>query len=334
MSSSPSPGPPKTPSTQLITKGTITAPGTLARLPFWRYARHKGQLPMSRSLQSASFLARPGFRRSLALAIFSLAGFGVLLPAQTSAPAPAPSTTQATPDSLPAAPAPAAPGVRSNATSAAPVPGLFSRPSTLRQLRTPALALSAGANPFQPSPSTLAPFQSAPVLGSFLPLEGFGMGFDTVPAGFNFALPGAAPPGFGNIPSAGFSPFSTSGMGGRPGLLFPMRSGPNLSLVAGPQGFPGPAPWSLDSASESLRGNFNLPLGSSAPSFPFTYEVPFAPSGAFSSLDFRKVIATGAYTSPDLGNGVHFSAGTGYNGKSVAGVRKPAGPAVTIKLTF
>ncbi len=287
---------------------------------------------MSRSPQSASFLARSGLFTVLAL--FASALCCTQLPAQSSAPASAPATTQAMPDILPAAPSPVAASVPSTASTAALVPGLFSRASALRQPWTPAPALGASANPFEAGSSPLVPFQSAPSFGSFVPPEGFGMSFNTAPAGLSLARPGAGALGFGRMSAGGFSPFTTAGMGGRPGPLMPMRSGPNGSLAAGPQGFAGPVPWSLFPTNESLRGTFSLPLGSSASSLHFTYQAALAPSGAFSSLDFRKMINTGIYTSPDLGNGVHFSAGTGYNAKSVAGARKPTGPSVNIKLTF
>ncbi len=240
---------------------------------------------MSRSPQSASFLARPGLIRMLAL--FAVAFPCARLPAQSSAPAP--SASQAAPALLPAAPAPA---VHFSAARQ----GLLSTP---------------GSFPF------------APGFGSFVPPAGSAIGFTAAPA-LNSGREGAG----------GFSPFDSAGKGGRPPSLSPIGYGSAASLAAGAPGPFGPAPGSLSSLNGSLRGNLKLPLAPPASSLRFTYRASPAPSSFFSNLDIRKMINTGMYTSPDLGNGVHFSAGTDYNGKSVAGSRKPPGPSVNIKLTF
>jgi hypothetical protein len=145
----------------------------------------------------------------------------------------------------------------------------------------------------------------------------------------------------GSQGSAGINPFSSPGMGARPGSiapLFPSSYGPSRGAGTSNTIF-GPAPNGLPSLNQVLRGGINLPLNSSAGSCRFTYQDVVRPGATFAGLDHPA--ASLMFSTTDLGNGVFFSAGTSYGPHNLSGVpslgsagAKHSGPSVNLKLSF
>lgn len=105
----------------------------------------------------------------------------------------------------------------------------------------------------------------------------------------------------------------------------------------------GPAPVTLPSLNQLLHGSFVMPLSSTSSAFRFSYQDALRPGGSLSNLD--RPSGSILFTSSDLGNGVFFSAGTGYGTRSTPGAppttfgistpgAKHSGSAVNLKLSF
>jgi hypothetical protein len=176
----------------------------------------------------------------------------------------------------------------------------------------------------------LDPFEPGANFGKFTGSTGGGIGFNGEAGGIG---PGRLGPG-------GFDPFGASDAGGRQGNrpdTFRMSGGFAGSAFGGTAGIFGTAPGSAPSFNQLMRGTLSMPLNSPVGAFRFSYRGRAGTGSNGTGLDFNRMIATGMYTSPDLGNGMHFSAGTNYNGHAMAGAAagmKQNGPAVAIKLQF
>jgi hypothetical protein len=183
--------------------------------------------------------------------------------------------------------------------------------------------------------STDDPFQPSPNFGD-------ASGSQSSVAGFT----GAGGFGTGRQSSASFNPFGGSAMGGRQGglaPLFPASDGPTRSQfgAAGPFGA---APGGMPSLNQLMHGTFNMPLSSSSSAFRFSYQDALRPGGNLG--DLGRPSASAMFTTSDLGNGVFFSAGTGYGSRSMAGEPpstfgsgtgsgpKHSSPALNLKLSF
>jgi hypothetical protein len=123
---------------------------------------------------------------------------------------------------------------------------------------------------------------------------------------------------------------------GDPALVFPAIGSPMSSPRSGAMGPFGPALGTTPSLNQLMRGGFNLPLNTSFGAFQLLGQgrVPQGSNGT--GLDFSRMIATGMFTTPDLGNGVRFSAGAGQSiaGSTAGGIIKHSGPTVALKLSF
>jgi hypothetical protein len=106
----------------------------------------------------------------------------------------------------------------------------------------------------------------------------------------------------------------------------------------------GAAPGTLPSLDQLMRANLRVPLGSSSAAFRLSYQERFGSVGSSSGSDFSHMLATGMFTSSDLGNGMFLSAGTGSGGHMAGspaaslgnstGAPKRSGSSLDIKLSF
>jgi hypothetical protein len=137
-------------------------------------------------------------------------------------------------------------------------------------------------------------------------------------------------PNFGNFAGSFGGGFGIGKHGGSPAVLFQM--GGEFTRAVGNGAIA--AFSAVPSLNQLMRGNPGMRPNPSSGAFRLSYRNRSGPSGAGTGLDFNRMIATGMYTSPDLGNGMRFSAGSDYNGHSAAGSLKHTGPSLAIKLQF
>jgi len=183
----------------------------------------------------------------------------------------------------------------------------------------------------------LDPFQPGPNFGNFSGSDGDGMG-------------GMGSGGFGSgrHGSGGFNPMS--GAMGNSGMSMGGRLGggpvfPDSGLTPGSSKMLyGSAPLSLPTLNQLLRGSMRMPLSSSTSSLRFTYQDALRPGASFGDLAHPS--ASLMFSTSDLGNGVFFSAGTGYGRSALAGAPaaglgsntspegKHSGPSLNLKLSF
>ena len=194
----------------------------------------------------------------------------------------------------------------------------------------------------------LDPFQPGPNFGNFSGSDGGGMG-GMGSGGFGSGRHGSG--GFNQMSGAntegmgmGGMSMSGPGMGGRRGSgggpVFPdsgVTPGSSKMLY-------GSTPLSLPTLNQLLRGSMRMPLSSSTGSLRFTYQDTLR-SGA-SLGDLARPATSLMFTTSDLGNGVFFSAGTGYGRSALAGAPaaglssntspegKHSGPSLNLKLSF
>ena len=185
-----------------------------------------------------------------------------------------------------------------------------------------------------------------PIFDPFKPRPKFGIaaGFTDRNTGSNLSIGG-----FGlNSPAPGGSGrFGTPGMGGRQGNLaafFP-TDGLATTPANGVYGAFGVSPGTLPTLNQLMHANLHAPLGSSPANFRLSYEDRFRTIGSSTAPDFSHMLATGMFTSSDLGNGMFLSAGTGSGGRmagapaatlgnGTSGGPKRPGAGVAIKLSF
>ena len=198
-------------------------------------------------------------------------------------------------------------------------------------------ANSFAANSFQGSRPIFDPFKPRPKFGISSGSTEGGTGSNSNAGGFRFSARGAG----------GLSQFGTASLGGRQGNLatfFPV-DGFATSPAVGVNGTFGNSPGTLQSLSQLMRANLRAPLGSSPAAFRLSYQQSLGSIGYYPVTDFSHILATGMFTSSDLGNGMFLSAGTGSGRHSMAGdpaaslgngsgAPKHSGPSVAIKLSF
>jgi hypothetical protein len=180
--------------------------------------------------------------------------------------------------------------------------------------------------------SMLDPFQPGANFGNFSGSVSSGMCSDSAASSGNF--------GPGKPESGGFLRFGSEGMHGlRNSFASPCEAGGAVmrSRTSGTNGPYGAGLVDQPSLNQLMRGGPKAPRNSSLGAFRPFNQSGFDPGGNATGLDFSRMLATGMFTSPDLGNGVHFSAGTGNGGRGVAGAMgepKHSSPTVALKLSF
>ena len=263
---------------------------------------------MNRSPQFASFLQGRGWRSMLVLAFLVCAGLTPILRAQSSTPASGPAASAALPDD-------------------------------------PSIA-AAAANSVTPNSSQ----GSLPIFDPFKPRPRFGIAASPGSMGLN----GAAFAFGENAPSQG-GPRQSGNPGFGAGMGVQQRNlatfFPTDGLAAAPAkgaywafGATPAAPSTVPTLNELMRANLRAPLGSSSANFRLSYQERFGTIGSSNASDFSHMLATGMFTSADLGNGVLFSAGTGHGGHMAGapaatlgngtGAPKHSGSSLDIKLSF
>jgi hypothetical protein len=232
-------------------------------------------------------------------------------------------------------PSPTAPAAAKD--SAIDVPSAPASPTTdLRDPSTPA-ASSAAASPEtntgpQWSRSMLDPFQPGPNFGNFSGNPASGPGFGR-----------RSPGGAGQMGDSGINgaAMGNSGMRGRQNSaspVFPASDGP----VWGTSGLNGALP-AVPSFNQLLRGRYTVPLNSVNSRLQFNFQDQLHPGQNMNQLSHA--VATGMFTTSDLGNGMFLSAGTSYGrigagapaaglGTNQSGDLKHSGPSLAIKLSF
>ena len=262
------------------------------------------------------------FAPSPMLLIAALACAALPAPLRPQSSAPAQGSEQIAPATLPEVPMPIA---SSNpfAGRYAPASAFDPASSAFGQNRAPISLRDVNIDFQQRRPTAMNPFQ--PGMSSFQPRPGFGSSAGSTANGF----PGAI----------AFAP-------GRQGdLSSPLHpTGSPIYTAIGPFGY---APAALPSLNQLMRGSLSLPFSSPYPGTPsgslrFTYRDTLRPGAAFGDLNHPNTSAM--FTTSDLGNGVFFSAGTGYGIRSTAGAPaaslgneggpKHSGTAVNLKLSF
>jgi len=266
---------------------------------------------MRPSLHFASFRPGPGLKCAWVLGFLVCAGSMSLLRSQDLPSAASPQSAYAT---LPDRPSSTVPS-----PVLAPAPKFEAVAPDTGQAQVQ-LQGSYVANPPQWSRSMLEPFEPGP---------GFGI-FSSAASGF-----GARRPGPGSLNQFGASAMSV-GQDNR-AYSFLLRVGPAHGPSAMAMGTYDASPGTAPSFSQLMRGSLTMPLNTSAGAFRLSYNDRFGRRDNGAGLDFNRIIATGTYTSPDLGNGMHLSAGSNYNGHYLPGTpaqMKHNGPSVAIKLQF
>lgn len=127
--------------------------------------------------------------------------------------------------------------------------------------------------------------------------------------------------------------------------LLALDNGPLINSAGGGFSPIGIAPRGLPSLNQLLRGNLAMPLSSSSRAFRFSYQDALRPGRSPSELG--RGSGSILFSSSDLGNGIFFSAGTGYGirttpeapssssfGLTNTPGAKHSGPAVNLKLSF
>jgi len=259
---------------------------------------------MNRLSEFAAFVRGRSWRSVLVLAFLVCAGLTPPLMAQSSLPIAGQSTSGMLPDD------PSMTALPGN--SFAPKPLLGSRPIFDPFKPRPKFGIAAGSTDRNP--------------GLNLSMDGFGLNSPT-------------PSGSGRF---GTNP----GMGGRQGSLAAFFPTDGFATVPanGAYGSFGAAPGTLPTLNELMRTNLHVPLGSSSASFRLSYQDRFGTIGSSTAPDFSHMLATGMFTSSDLGNGMFLSAGTGSGGHmpgapaasigNGTGAPKHSAPGVAIKLSF
>jgi hypothetical protein len=190
-----------------------------------------------------------------------------------------------------------------------------------------------------------------------------GSGENSFPANSSLGNPNGVAPGsmglnftsgtaIGQRFSGGFNPiggagFAHAGFGGRSANAAPLFSPGNGSMnrtASGALSPSGIAPVGLPSLNQLLRGNLAMPLSSSSSAFRISYRDALRPGGRPSELG--RGSGSILFSSSDLGNGIFFSAGTGYGSRTAseapsssfgltnAPAAKHSGPALNLKLSF
>lgn len=252
-------------------------------------------------------------------------------------------TGQSAPRAWPSDPAAAISGARlevraSGLNAAAPAVGQDSDQSPT----TTANAVAGSRGRFQPS--------SGSGENSFPPNSGVGNPNAVAPGsmGLNFTSGTVNGQPF----SGGFNPiggagFPHAGFGVRSANAAP-RFSPGLGPMNGAAGDAlspsGIAPAGLPSLNQLLRGNLAMPLSSSSSAFLFSYPDALRPGG--SPRELGRGSGSILFSSSDLGNGIFFSAGTGYGSRTTPEAppssfglantpgAKHSGPALNLKLSF
>jgi hypothetical protein len=276
------------------------------------------ELPMSRSLQFASFVPRSGVSCVFVAALLLSAGSFSFLQGQS------PTTTadSGSKKVIPATRLAAAPVSDFSARAAAPIPDPSSVTVAFGQglSQPPVSPRFGGVNSRQWSRSVIDPFEPGPNFGNFSGSSG-GMGFNA--GGLDGGRQGVG----------GFNPMGGAEMGGRRrggGPLFPNGS----SMAGGSNTLFGPIPAVIPSLNQSMRDSFNLPFSSSTSNLQFNYQDALRP-GVLGRPSKSMMFSTS-----DLGNGVFFSAGTSYGrsmggpGSNASAVGRHSGPSVALKLSF
>lgn len=261
---------------------------------------------MNRSPLFAPHVRRRSWRNLLVLAFLVCIGLTPLLRAQSSTPAGGPTATLADDPSLAFAPSNLAPA--NSGPSSSPI-----------------------YDPFKPRPKFgISPGSTEGGLGFNSTVSGFGVGVRGTSGSNQFGSPGLSGPR-GNMATF----FSTDGLATGPATGPARGSGRTFEAVPG----------TLPSLDQLMRANLRVPFGSSSAAFRLSYQERFGSVGSSSGPDFSHMLATGMFTSSDLGNGMFLSAGTGSGGHSMAGAPaaslgngsgapKHSGPSVAIKLSF
>lgn len=252
-------------------------------------------------------------------------------------------TDQSAPAVLPNDPAAAVSG----AASEAPASGLDSAAPTSSRDSDQNQTTTANA-----VPGSRGRFRQASGSGedSFRANSGVGNlnGVDPSSTGLNFASDTAIghqfPVGFNPFGGAGFIHAGFGALPANAAPLVPRGNGPMNGAAGGALNPFGIAPVGLPSLNQLLRGNLAMPLSSSSSAFRFSYQDALRPGGSLSELG--RPSGSILFSSSDLGNGIFFSAGTGYGSRtspdapssssgwtSTPGA-KHSGPAVNLKLSF
>ena len=285
---------------------------------------------MRRSLQLAYFQPRPGLRCVWALEfLVCAAAMSLVCPLRAQSSLPAAGKTQSASVTLPNGPSSARAVFNPMAAPAAPAPDQDAEASSIGE-RQAQLQPSQGdfaANAPQWSRSMLDPFEPGANFGRFTGSANVGIGFN---GGF----------GARRLGPGGFNQFGASATSGRQGnrpYAFQLNDDFTRSSSGGAMAPFDAAPGTVPSFNQLMRGTVSMPLSSSVGGFRFFYQGRVGSGSNGTGLDFNRMIATGMYSSPDLGNGMHFSAGSNYNGHYLPGtpaVMKHNGPSVAIKLQF
>lgn len=273
---------------------------------------------MRRSLPLAAHIPAAPLKSLIALALLPCAALCPWLPAQSSAPAP--TATQ-----------------NASAPPAATVPGAlaFQPPNPFRS-----------TNAITPEWSRTLPGPFDPDFGIFTGFQGGAVGFTGAANGLVSRKQDAAGFGAGGQGPGGFSRFGASGSGGRqnaPAPLFQIDDGLDRGLQGSANSPFAAAPAARPSFNQLMRGSLSAPASQSLGAFKFSYQDTFRPGASFD--DLGRPYGSAIFTSPDLGNGVFFSAGTGYGSHSAGapaatlgngspGAPKHSGSAVNLKLSF
>lgn len=191
--------------------------------------------------------------------------------------------------------------------------------------------------------SMLDPFLSGSNFGKFAGTAAGGMGFIGDAGAFAIDRQGF---GAGKLGPGGFNRFASASMVGNSDDLAPLFSigsfKPDRST--GTDGHFGPASATLPSLNQIMRRSSSLPLNPSLGALRLSYQDTFRPIGNLGDLGLPS--ASALFSSPDLGNGVFLSAGTGYGmrpaagapaaaiGNSTSGGPKHSSPLVNLKLSF
>jgi hypothetical protein len=304
----------------------------------------KAGSPMRRSLPLAAHMPAPPLKSLLALVLFACAASCPWVSAQSSGGAPA----------APAAdPSISAGGANSTRGTAAPATGV---PTARFNMGSAAFGLpqSQPPNPFRSTnaitvewnSSVPGPFQTGASFGSSGGFPGSGRSFNGTADDFGPVRLDESGLDAGWQGSGISNRFDNLALGGhQPNVapLFPM----NGSFTSGQQGGAvGPfaaTPGALPSLNQLMRGSLSQPFNTSFGTLRPTYQGTFRPVGGFN--DSVNPSGSVLFTSPDLGNGVFLSAGTGYGSHSMAGAPaasvgngtggpKHSGTAVNLKLSF
>jgi hypothetical protein len=308
------------------------------------------ELPMNRSHQFASFMPRTGAARGWMVAVLLCAGSAGLLQAQNLAQTSAQDEKQTAPAVLPVAPLPAAPSLAAGASgpstsSMAPAPRFD--PAGLEPAGSDPDAAAATLHRNWNPPPALALYWNAELeapgwnRSSLDPLQpGLGFGTFSAPAGAGIEINTVRRFSAGAQGLGGFDLTRSPAFSGRASIDAPLFR-PTMAPTSNNLFIP--ASGGLPSLDQVLRGSYSLPFG--APSSGLRFSYPGAIFAAGSAGDSPRPSGSMTFTSSDLGNGMFFSAGTGYShstagapaaglGSNASAGAKHSGPSVALKLSF